>query len=701
MPKIYLCFVWHMHQPCYKDLVRGEYRLPWTRMHALKDYYGMVKLLGEFPQIRQTFNLVPSLLLQIEEYASGQAVDPFFRLALKPAEDLTEEEVRFVLLYFFQANPAHLIGRYPRYRELYDAWRAADRNYRRALHFFNAAAIRDLQVLSQLAWFDEEFLSGDGQARALAEKGLEYSLEDQQVMGLKQLEILGRVLPVYREFAQSGQIEISATPFYHPILPLVCDSNIAHQSNPNVPLPSRFRYPQDARLQLERSLAYVEQKTGVRPTGLWPSEGSVSDEALDLAAEAGYRWAATDNGVLARTLGHAAGPGDTYRPYRWRKNGRELNMIFRDHYLSDLVGFVYSKIEALEAAADFIRRIRENCAPILAAGRDALVPIILDGENAWEHYPQNGRPFLRELYRRLDAEPGMEAVTVSEALDRVADDPLDHIHPGSWINANFDVWIGFEEDNKAWEMLLHARQAYADTAAGSIPQQDRDLALEELLIAEGSDWNWWYGPHHHSENSIEFDQLYRDHLANVYRALRLTPPAELSRPILKRRLKAVHLPPSRAIHPVVDGEVSSYFEWMGGGSYRVDRRGGSMHGHRFLVKELHYGSNHERLFLRVDFLESEAASLAGMEIRVLLSGSSIRIRLRESAAELLEGGQPGVEAAFQRVLEIAIPFSRLGLSASQPAQLQISVWNEGLPMDSLPEEGWLEISAAGPPEWGG
>lgn len=694
MPRIYLCFVWHMHQPCYKDLVSGEYRLPWTRLHGLKDYYGMVKILDEFPTVKQTFNLVPSLLAQIEEYAAGQAEEPFLRCALKPAEDLTEAEIQLILHYFFQANPVHLIGRYPRYAELHEAWRAADRNLRRAMRMFNAKALRDLQVLSQLAWFEEEFLASDPEVKALVAKGKGYTLEDQALMGRKQIEILERVLPTYREFAQRGQIEISATPYYHPILPLICDSNIAHEANPHVPLPSRFRFPQDARLHLLRSREYVEQKIGIKPVGLWPSEGSVSDEALSIAAEVGYRWAASDNGVLAKTLGRAAGPATTYRHYRWCRDGSELSMIFRDHYLSDLVGFVYSRMDATAAAEDFLNRIRANCEPLLAAGRDALVPIILDGENAWEHYYLNGRPFLRELYRRIAASDRMQAVTVSEALALVPDDLLDHVSPGSWIGANFDVWIGFDEDNRAWEHLLKARETFEQFSGSELPGEEYELAREELMIAEGSDWCWWYGPHHHSENRVEFDQLFRDHLANVYRALRLSPPDELSRPILRTAAAAVHRPPLTSIQAVVDGEVTSYFEWLGAGVYRVDNKGGSMHGQRFIVKELQYGSGVGKLFLRVDFLESELASLPGMEVRIAVNGAPIRIRL-DDPVEILEGAETGVEAAFRRILELSIPIDK----DATRTYVEVSVWQNGLPLDALPPEGPLLIAAPPADEW--
>ena len=700
MPHIYLCFVWHMHQPFYKDLLSGEYKLPWTRMHALKDYYGMVKVLEPFPQVRQTFNLVPSMLVQIDEYAQGQARDPFLRVALKPAEDLSEHEQSFLLQYFFQANPSRLIYRYPRYAELFEAWHAADRSPKRARRLFNAHAFRDLQVLSQLAWFDEEFVENDPDVRALAHKGRDYTRDEQALMGRKQQEIVGRVAGVYREFAARGQIEISTTPYYHPILPLLCDSNIAEVSHPYVALPPRFRHPDDARIQLERAREYMQGRLGHAPAGVWPSEGSVSDEALAIASRAGFRWFATDNGVLARSLGHAAGAEETYRPYLWRHDGAEMRGIFRDHYLSDLIGFVYSRMGAAEAASHFLDRIRENCRPILAAGRDALVPVVLDGENAWEHYDRNGRPFLSELYSRIEREPRMEALTVSEALSRVPAQPLEHIFPGSWINANFDVWIGAEEDNRAWEYLGRARETY-EQVKDFVPEDRRRLAFEELLIAEGSDWCWWYGPEHDSDNRPEFDQLYRDHLANVYRALNLAPPDELSRSILKLAVREFHEPPTGPVLPTIDGEATSYFEWLGAGVYRVDSRTGAMHGQRFLLRQLLYGSDGQNLFLRLDF-QHDIESTSGIEARVAVEPPGEPARAKTFAVGFAEReitvGE-GVEAAFRKILEMRIALGTVGIAPGRNVRFQVSLWQGGLPMDALPQQGWIEFSTAEPSDW--
>ena len=695
MPRIYLTFVWHMHQPFYKDLSTGEYQLPWTRMHALKDYYGMVKVLEDFPSVHQTFNLVPSMMVQIDEYARGVAADPFLRAATKPAEDLTESEQAFILRYFFQANPTHMIRRFPRYQELYDSWCAVDRNPKRARYYFPAQTLRDLQVLSQVAWFEEEFLESDAEVLELTRKERDYTRADQDVMARKQLEIMKRVMPVYRAFAARGQIEISTTPFYHPILPLLCDSNVASISHPYVPLPGQFKYPEDARHQIVTAREYMQREFGAAPAGLWPSEGSVSDAAFQLAADAGFRWAATDNGVLARTLHAEANCDRTYRPYRWEQEGRALNVIFRDHKLSDLVGFVFSKMHADEAAAHFMNLIHENCAEILASGRDALVPIILDGENAWEYYHRNGRPFLRELYGRIAADPGVEALTVSEALELVPSEPLSRIFPGSWINANFDVWIGAEEDNRAWDMLLHARQTYdAEVATGRVPEDRRLLAFEELLIAEGSDWCWWYGPEHYSENRAEFDQLFRSHLANVYRALDVRPPEVLGRANIKVSFGGHHQPPSAPIHATIDGELTSFFEWMGAGRFRVDARSGAMHGQRYVIRELLYGSDRRNLHLRLDLEDPPP----GLRLHLGFPEVQWNLELLVGDARVMETDSP-IHVAYGKVVEVAVPLEAVAPRNSDTVKLKLSLWQGALPIDSMPQEGWLELSVADPVDW--
>ncbi len=365
MRRVNLVILWHMHQPQYRDPATGQYVLPWTRLHALKDYWGMVKVLGEFPKVHATFNFVPLLAEQIEEYAGGKFKEEWFEIASAPADSLTPEQKRKALERAFQVNE-NLMNRWPRFTELQAQLRSGGTEA--CVGYFTTRDWRDLQLLSQLAWMDEEYLAKDPAIRSLSEKGAGFTEDDKAVLLDKQHELLAAVLPEYRQAALRGQIEVSTTPYYHPILPLLCDTDIARISNPHTPLPKpAFRYPQDAREQLMRARTFHERVFGKPPAGLWPSEGSVSDEALGIAMELGFKWFATDEGVLGRTQnigfwrdagGYPENGHQLYTPWRLKRGTKEMSGFFRDHYLSDLVGFVYSRMGAEAAAEDLHRRIR-------------------------------------------------------------------------------------------------------------------------------------------------------------------------------------------------------------------------------------------------------------------------------------------------------------------------------------------------------
>ena len=741
MPVLRVIVLWHQHQPFYKDLVTGEYRLPWVRLHALKDYYGMVKLLDEFPNVHQTFNLVPSLITQIQDYVAGTAQDPFLQVATKPARDLTPDERRFALQYLFQANPVNMIGRYPRYQQLWERFRATGDSPERADKYFQPQDFTDLQVLSQIAWFDEFFLD-DPEVAALIKKGHGYSLDDQEFVIARERELLGKVLPTHAQASQRGGIEISTSPFYHPILPLLCDTNQGGVSTPGLLLPqNRFRHPEDAREQLQRGLDLHQKVFGVRPTGVWPSEGSVSEDVLGLAHSLGVKWMATDEGVLGRSLGvffsrGAEGRMDSslaeklYTIHRYEGNKSTMHMVFRDHTISDLVGFVYSSMPAHDAATHLINNIRNAAQPVLDKGRDAVVPVILDGENAWEYYPQSGREFLRRFYDALQREPGMEAVTVAEAIARHKDKDfgqLTTLVPGSWINANFNVWIGAPEDNRAWDYLYHARNFYTQ-AAPAASEAQRTLAFEELLIAEGSDWNWWYGPEHHSANDREFDELYRKHLSNVYQALGASPPDYLAQPIIGGAARPSFTPQTAYIRPKVTGDMIRYFEWMGAAVYTADRRSGSMHGKRFLLDSVYAGIDEDHVYGRLDF----AGKVPEMDFELVINLESwaaeavrprralrLEVDVRERRVQRWKVGAPEesdpiadlnnsageVKIALSRTFEFRLPLDWLlakpvlstnpsGKTAVPVAtrlRLRFSLWHNHLPVDALPLEGWIEL----------
>jgi alpha-amylase/alpha-mannosidase (GH57 family) len=741
MPTLRVILLWHQHQPFYKDLVSNEYRLPWVRLHALKDYYGMVKLLDEFPSVHQNFNIVPSLMIQIQDYVAGTAQDPFLAIAARPAKDLSADERRFALQYLFQANPANLIGRYPRYRELWERFREHGGSAERAGKYFQAQDFTDLQVLSQIAWFDEFFLEEKDVAELVA-KGRNYSAEDQRFVVEREKTLLGKVLPAHAEAAKKGSIEISTTPFYHPILPLICDTNAGAISSPGLPVPqNRFRHPEDAREQLVRGLDLHQQVFGMRPKGVWPSEGSVSEEVLAIAHSVGVQWMATDEGVLGRSTGlffaldgNGRLPANLaeklYNIHRYENGTTAMHMVFRDHTISDMIGFVYSGMPPADAARHLIGNIKDAAKPVLAQGRDAVVSIILDGENAWEHYPKSGREFLRRFYDGLQKENGLEAVTISEAIARHRDfGRLSSLVPGSWINANFDVWIGAPEDNRAWDYLYNARESYAQNAT-RVSEAQRKLAFEEILIAEGSDWNWWYGPEHHSANDRDFDELYRKHLSNVYQALGATPPDYLALPITAVEVRPLFTPQTAYIHPRITGDKVRYFEWMGAAVYTSDQRAGAMHGKQFMLDAAYAGIDATHVYGRLDF--KDKAPETDFEIVVNLDSwadSEPRprrvLRLDASMQEgrlshwKIENGAEGrplassgkaeedVKIAFLRSFEFKLPLVWLlanptgapserkrgaaGVAATGRLRLRFSLWQNRLPVDALPMEGWIEL----------
>jgi alpha-amylase/alpha-mannosidase (GH57 family) len=718
MNRIHLVVLWHMHQPQYRDPETGQYVLPWTRLHATKDYYGMVKLMEDVPDFHATFNMVPSLCMQLEEYASGNFKEPWFDLAFKHADELTREDKAEILARAFQVNHERLMSRWPRFVELYDWSRAA--GGAQALITFRARDWRDVQLLSQLAWMEEAWFTTDPVVCRLANRGEDFTEKDKQDLKAKQLEIIGLVLPACREAAARKQIEISTTPFYHPILPLICDSDVARVANPGTPLPRRaFRRPEDAREQLRRAKEYHERVFGAKPVGLWPSEGSVSDQSMSLAAEEGFQWFGTDEGVLGRTLnvgffrdssGIAANAERLYQPWRLQMASTGITGLFRDHHISDLIGFVYSRMDSMTAAADLHGRLR-HLGGSVSSSKPLTVCIFLDGENAWEYYSGNGREFLREFYRRIANDSDFRALTASEAI-AAADgiSTTNTIFPASWINANFDVWIGHQEDVTAWDLLWDAREAFAKAVEAqekgrpnAPTKEGLSQAEESLLAAEGSDWCWWYGPEHSTANDAEFDALYRKHLTGVYLALNQVAPEELAKPIKRMPERAYQIFPSTFLKVTVDGVDTSYFEWLGAGVYSPERRGGSMHGRIFFLRELRYGFEEERFALRVDCFPDSLSELEDPEFRIVLGAKQEvaivvkleRGRVKEFAVEkgrvCLLNPEALAAVAFRRTLEVAVRRDLLELGGLAKFTVGVALWHGGLPVDVLPAEGFFDV----------
>ncbi len=482
-----VAILWHMHQPYYEDLATGEHVLPWVRMHALKDYFGMVALAREFPELRLTFNLVPSLLVQLEAFAGNRARDWHLELGLRPAASLTTHDRATILAEFFHAPRDRMINLYPRYAELL--------RERDGGGSFADADFLDLQVWHKLAWVDPFYLDADPRVRRLLEQQRNFSEDDKLMLREVELEILQRVVPEYRAAAARGQVELSTSPFYHPILPLLCDTDIYLRTHPSAMVPRPpFRRPDDAVEHLTRARQCHARLFGREPDGLWPSEGSVSTATLELATRAGFKWIATDEAILGRTLdrdfrrdaqGRLESPDALYRVYSAQTSDGPIGCFFRDHTLSDRIGFVYSSWDPEHAASDFVHRLVEGGRRFssMTGGEEAIIPVILDGENAWEHYEGGGRPFLRALYSQLSRHPELTTITMSDAAARTAQ-PLPDIFPGSWIDANFYIWIGHADDQRAWRQLREAREMFDRVARTSTPT-DRGRAYRGIADRGG------------------------------------------------------------------------------------------------------------------------------------------------------------------------------------------------------------------------
>jgi alpha-amylase/alpha-mannosidase (GH57 family) len=502
MPTL-VSFLWHMHQPFYKDVVGNSYVMPWAYLHGTKDYLGMVELHREFPDIHQTFNLVPSLILQLEEYARGDARDPLFNLAFAPVEELDAAARALIVRKFFPVPVKTMVEPYPRYAEL----------LRRRHEVLTDQELRDIQVWWTLVWMDEQ-----RRPAALVAKGREFTQFEQAWLRDMVLGTIRAIVPSYRRYQDQGSIEISTTPFYHPILPLLVNSRV---DDPGVPLD--FQFPDDALEQLRRARAFIEERFGCAPRGLWPSEGSVSEAMSELVSKAGFEWMATDEGILSKS-GVPIYDGNRHRLYRpYRRNN--LTVFFRDRTISDLIGFHYMHGSARDSASDLIRRLKE-------IPKDSHISIILDGENPWDYYPASGRDFLKFVFEGIRQEPSLEAVTLSEAQQRVPPEPLNWLAPGSWAGANFGIWMGHPEDHEAWAWIVRARSALM-SQKGVASEEQWAQAHEELLVSEGSDWMWWFGSDFTSDEDSVFDALFRRHIGNIYRLVGLPEPEELQIPIKK------------------------------------------------------------------------------------------------------------------------------------------------------------------------
>ncbi len=703
-----IAFLWHQHQPFYKN-EEGFYQMPWVRFHATKDYLDMLLVLREFPKIKNVINLVPSLLLQIEDYVKNEAKDNIWVLTEKPAGELSGDDKRLILQNFFLANAENMIQPYQRYADLHRRYHNEVKQIpeKDLSNIFTEQEFRDLQVWYNLTWMGE-ISRLRPKIKKLFKKGRNFSEKDKQILLQETRSILSEIIPLHKKMWESGQVELSTTPFYHPILPLLIDSRTAKASDASTTLPRHiFSHPEDAEAQIRNGLEYFEKLMGRKPEGMWPSEGSVSDDTAEMIARQGIRWIATDEAILARSLESGFQHTAIYQPYTFSGKNRPLQLFFRDHYLSDAIGFVYSTWDPEHAAADFIARLKDIRSRIInMAGEENLgryiVPIILDGENCWEFYKNDGRPFMRQLYGRLTEDSLIETVTFSEFLQENSEFPvLKHIHPGSWINANFDIWIGSEEDNQAWDLLYKTRKFLkTKEEEGVASEQMLQEAWEKIYIAEGSDWCWWYGDEHSSSHDLEFDQLYREHLMAVYHLFSAEVPTELYQTIKHShfdRFKSIR--PLNFVYPQIDGKSSFYYEWIGAAVYDAQRAPQTaMHQVSSILDKLYVGFNSESFFLRLDFcvrpdpLNEYVISIKTPKPMTLVI-SPLRGVLEKFQQNngIYEKTLLTPSFCLDQILEAAIPFADLGVSEGERIGFQVHIKQNNQVVEIFPHINIIEV----------
>ena len=539
--RLKVVLLWHMHQPQYRDPASGVYQLPWTYLHAIKDYVDMAAHLEAVPAARAVVNFAPLLLEQIADYArqvqgflaNGLALrDPLLAALALPALPGDADARHALIRSCLRANEAHQIRRFPAYQRLTDmaAWLSTHPD---AAVYVSDQFLADLLVWYHLAWLGETVRRSDVRVRRLLDRGTGYTLHDRRELLGVIGELLAGIVPRYTRLATRGQVELAVTPYAHPILPLLLDFQSAREAMPDVPLPVAAQYPggaERAHWHIREGLATFERHFGFKPAGCWPAEGSVSVATLRQLAQAGFTWAASGENVLANSLAKAHHAPHTlkeawlYRPYSVADTG--LTCFFRDDGLSDLIGFAYATWHADDAVADLVHHL-EKIAACCQGHPDRVVSIIMDGENAWEHYPENAYYFLGALYRRLSEHPQLQLTTFSDHLEHFPAKRLPALVAGSWVYGSFSTWMGDHDKNHGWEMLTDAKRAF-DEAAPRLSPEQRAAAERQLAVCEGSDWFWWLGDYNPAATVSDFERLFRLHLSNLYQLLKHEPPEYLA-----------------------------------------------------------------------------------------------------------------------------------------------------------------------------
>ena len=621
--KLNIAFIWHFHQPVYQENFTDDFVMPWVRLHATKDYLDMLLRCEDHKKIKLNFNISATLLNSIEKYSKG-INDLHSKLLILKDNKLSEMDKNFILQYFFDVNYSTMIMQREYYAELYN------KRYSKediSINDFTDQEYFDIIANYTMCWIDTKFYLMYPELKYLSEKQKNYTYEDRKRIYEIQFDIIRKIIPYYKKFQDEGRIEISTSPYYHPIIPLLLDINEAKCSyNENLPSKSPL-FAEDAKEQTKKALDYFEKVFKKRPKGIWLPEHCISMASVDMLNDLGVNWTVTDEGILANTLGrefardfegNLEAPFDLCVHYKFNSRNNKVNVLFADSFFSNLVSFGYGNYDGHVAANDFYEKIKTVQSKLqFSPKEDHLLTIAMDGENCWESYQNDGNEFLDTLYELIENDDTLQTVLVSDFIEKAKPEKLDNVASGSWINRNFDLWIGEPTKNLAWIYLDKTRNDLfkfskellenAKTDEEKLEAQKRiDKAKEEIFVSEGSDWLWWYGEPNESSNDHIFDFLFRAHLKNVYGALDKPSPKHLDVPLASIIGKPIRQP-RRHITPVIDGIYDPNINsWVDAGYiFLPDSPTFSA---KKTIKGIYYGNDDDNIYLKFELNKNNLAN---------------------------------------------------------------------------------------------
>lgn len=542
--KLSVAFYWHMHQPVYE--LDGVFLMPWARLHAVKDYLDMVSILEKYPRLKLNVDIVPALLDELIQYSENGFDDIHSSLTVSKIEDLTQNDKEYILNNFFNTKYETMIYPYPTYRRLF---KKRSSNHNISPDKFTNQEYSDLMALFNLSWIDSTHYDKYPEIKELVEKEHNYTLEDRQRIIEIQREIIKDIIPTYKKFIKEGKLELTTSPYYHPIMPILCDYETASKNLPNRDnLPEKFNLKEDANFQVKSALDRIQDVFGVRPKGMWAPEFCLTDNVLNMFAKEGINWTISDESILAKSInfefvrdfkGNLEDPYYLLKTYTYANDNHDIDVIFRDSHIPTLINFEYGNVDTALAANDLYNKIKSIQNKLLVSPDDShLLTIALDGENCWENYVNDGDDFLNAVYSKLENDDTVETVRISDYIDTDKNKKiLSKICPGSWVSKDFNFWLGEPVKNLAWQYIANVRDILKEIITDTADESAR-LAMRELFIAEGSDWFWWYGEPNNSGQDNVFDFLFREHLKNACKILGHEYPQYLDNSIIETAHRA-------------------------------------------------------------------------------------------------------------------------------------------------------------------